>query len=125
MAQGIEVQHSISYVHIQNGFAESLIKRIKLITRPLLQDCNLPTCYWGHAILHVVGLVQLCPTAYHTTFPLQLIRGNQPSISHMRIFGYVVYTSISTQSEPLWALIRNWGSTWNINICPLLNTRNP
>jgi transposase InsO family protein len=31
MALGIEVQHSVSYVHTQNGLVESLIKRIKLI----------------------------------------------------------------------------------------------
>jgi hypothetical protein len=43
MAQGIEVQHYVPYVHTQNGLVESLIKRIKLIVRPLLQDCNLPT----------------------------------------------------------------------------------
>jgi hypothetical protein len=34
MAQGIEVQHSVSYVHTQNDLAESLIKRIKLIEDP-------------------------------------------------------------------------------------------
>jgi transposase InsO family protein len=45
MAQGIEVQHSVLYVHTQNGLAESLFKRIKLIARPLLNNCNLPiTC---------------------------------------------------------------------------------
>ena len=43
MALGIEVQHSVPYVHTQNGLAESLIKRIKLIARSLLQNCNLPT----------------------------------------------------------------------------------
>ena len=43
MDLGIEVQHSVPYVRTQNGLAESLIKRIKLIARPLLQDCNLPT----------------------------------------------------------------------------------
>ena len=45
MALEIEVQHSVPYVHTQNGLAGSLIKRIKLIARPLLQDCNLPTSY--------------------------------------------------------------------------------
>ena len=43
MALGIQVQHSVPYVHTQNGLGESLIKRIKLIARPLLQNCNLPT----------------------------------------------------------------------------------
>jgi hypothetical protein len=70
MAQGIEVHHFVPYVHTQNGLAESLIKRIKLIARPLLQDCNLPTSCWGHIVLHTADLVQLRPTAYHTTSPL-------------------------------------------------------
>jgi hypothetical protein len=70
MAQGIEVQHYIPYVHTQNGLAESLIKRIKLIAKPLLQGCNLPTFCWGHAVLHAADLVQLCSTTYHTTSPL-------------------------------------------------------
>jgi transposase InsO family protein len=59
MAQGIEVQHSVPYVHTQNGLAESLIKRIKLIARPLLHNYNLPITYWGHAILHAADLIQL------------------------------------------------------------------
>jgi hypothetical protein len=67
MAQGIEVQSSVLYVHTQNSLTESLIKRIKLIARPLLQGCNLSTSCWGHTIIHVTDLVQLRPTAYHTT----------------------------------------------------------
>jgi hypothetical protein len=67
MAQGIEIQHSFSYVHTQNGSVEALIKGIKLIARLLLQGCNLPTSCWGHVVLHATDVVQLCPTAYHTT----------------------------------------------------------
>ena len=70
MALGIQVQHSIPYVHTQNGLVESLIKRVKLIARPLLQNCNLPTSCWGHAVLHAADLIQLRPTAYHATSPL-------------------------------------------------------
>jgi hypothetical protein len=95
MAQEIEVQHYAPFVHTQNSLAESLIKRTKLITRPLLQGCNLPTSYWGHAILHAAGLVPLCLTTYHTASPLQLVCGDQPSISHLWKFGCVVYTPIS------------------------------
>jgi hypothetical protein len=64
------VQHSVPYVHIQNGLAESLIKRIKLIARPLLHNCNLSISCWGHTVLHVADLIQLRPTAYHSTSPL-------------------------------------------------------
>jgi hypothetical protein len=59
MAQEIEVQYSVSYVHTQNGLAESLIKRIKLIARPLLHNCNLPITCWGHAVLHATDLIHL------------------------------------------------------------------
>nr|CAD39881.2 OSJNBb0067G11.4 [Oryza sativa Japonica Group]CAE05263.2 OSJNBb0115I09.25 [Oryza sativa Japonica Group] len=38
LAMGIKVEYSVPHVHTQNGLAESLIKRIKLIARPLLQD---------------------------------------------------------------------------------------
>jgi transposase InsO family protein len=59
MAHGIKVQHSVPYVHTQNGLGESLIKIIKLIVRPLLYNCNLLITYWGHAVLHAVDLFQL------------------------------------------------------------------
>jgi hypothetical protein len=95
MALVINVEHFVPYVHTQNGLVESLIKRIKLIARPLLQNCNLPTSCWGHAVLHAADLIQIRPTAYNTVSPLQLVRVNQPSISHMRKFGCVVYIPIS------------------------------
>ena len=80
----------------QNGLAESLIKRIKLIARPLLQNCKLPTYCWGHAVLHAADLIQIRPTAYNTVSPLQLARGNQPSISHLRIRLRCVRTDFTT-----------------------------
>ena len=78
-----------------NGLAEALIKRIKPIARPILQGCNLPMTCWGHAVLHAADLIQLRPTAYHTSSPLQMVRGDPPSISHMRKFGCAVYVPIS------------------------------
>jgi hypothetical protein len=95
MTQGIQVQHSVLYVHTQNGLAESLIKRIKLIVRPLQHNCNLPISCWDYAILHTTDLIQLRPTAYHTTSPLYLVRDNTPNIFHVRKFGCAVYAPIS------------------------------
>jgi hypothetical protein len=82
MSQGIEVQHLVSYMHTQNGSAESLIKRIKLIARPLLHSCN-----QGHAVLYATDLIQLRLTAYHSVSVLCLVRGNAPIISQLRKFG--------------------------------------
>jgi hypothetical protein len=35
---GIKVEHYVPYVYTQNGLADSLIKRIKFIVRPVIQD---------------------------------------------------------------------------------------
>jgi hypothetical protein len=48
MAQGIQVKHSVPCVHTQNSLTESLIKRIKLIARPLLHNYKLPITCWGY-----------------------------------------------------------------------------
>jgi hypothetical protein len=95
MAMEIQVQHFVPYVHTQNGLAESLIKRIKLIARSMLMNYKLPTSCWGHAVLHAAELIQLRPTAYHDNSPLQLVCRNPPSISHLRKFRYAVYVPIS------------------------------
>ena len=42
MSIGIDVQYSIAHVHTQNGLAESFIKRLQLIVRPLLINTKLP-----------------------------------------------------------------------------------
>jgi hypothetical protein len=55
LALGINVEHIVPHLHTQNGLVESLIKRIKLIARPLLQDSRFPTGCWGHAVLHAAA----------------------------------------------------------------------
>jgi hypothetical protein len=73
MAQEIEVQYLVPYVHTQNGLVESLIKRIKLIARPLLNNYNLSLTCCGCAVLYAADLIQLRPTAFHSTSPLYLV----------------------------------------------------
>ena len=43
LAIEIRVEHSVAHVHTQNGLAESLIKRLQLIARPLLMKTKFPT----------------------------------------------------------------------------------
>jgi hypothetical protein len=83
------------YVHTQNGLVESLIKRIKLIARPLLHNCNLSIGCWGHSVLHTTDLIQLRPTTYYSASPLYLVHGNAPIIFHLRKFRCVIYAPIS------------------------------
>ena len=96
---GIEVEYPVPHTHTQNGLAESFIKRLQLIARPLLMRTKLPNTAWGHAILHVASLVRLRPTAYHKYSPLQLVNGQEPNISHLRVFGCAVYVPISPPQQ--------------------------
>jgi hypothetical protein len=94
---------------LKNGLVESLIKRIKLIARPLLQDSRLPTSCWGHAVLHAVALIQYRPSAHHLASPHQLVCGQEPEISHLRKFGYTVYVPISPPQRTTMGLHRKLG----------------
>lgn len=69
MSFGISVEHPVAHVHTQNGLAESLIKRLQLIARPLLMKSKLPIIAWGHAILNVAALIRIRPTSYHNISP--------------------------------------------------------
>jgi hypothetical protein len=95
MSIRIKVQHPVADVHTQNGLAESLIKRLQLIVRPLLMKYNLPSFVWGHTILHAIALIRLRPSASHKFSPLQLVSGREPNLSHLKIFGCAVYVPIS------------------------------
>ena len=94
MSIGINVQYSISHVHTQNGLVEYFIKHLLLIARPLLLNTKLPLSAWGHAIIDATNLIHLHPTTNQDLSPLQLVLGYQPNISHLRVFGCVVYVPL-------------------------------
>ena len=100
MSIGIDVQHPVAHVHSQNGLVESFIKRLQLIARPLLLKTKLPLSAWGHAIIHATNLIRLRPTTNHDLSPLQFVKGYQPNISHLQVFGCAVYVSIATTHRP-------------------------
>ena len=95
MSVGIEVEHPIAHVHTLNGLAEAFIKRFQLIARPLLMRTKLPIYAWGHAILHAAALVRIRPTANHQQSPFQLVLGQIPNLSHLRVFGCTVQVPIA------------------------------
>ena len=70
MSLGIDVQYHVAHVHTQNGLAESFIKRLQLIARPLLLKTKLPLSAWGHAILHAVNFIRFRPTTNQDLSPL-------------------------------------------------------
>nr|GEY93163.1 retrovirus-related Pol polyprotein from transposon TNT 1-94 [Tanacetum cinerariifolium] len=93
------VEYPVARVHKQNGLAESLIKRLQLIARPLLMKSKFPSSAWAHAILHVAALIRLRPSASHKYSLLQLVSRIEPSLSHLKVFGCGVYVPISTPQQ--------------------------
>lgn len=77
MLIGIKVEHPIAHIYTQNGLAESFIKRLLLIARPLLMRTKLPVTAWGYTILHAAVLVCLRSTSYNKYSPLQLAFGQE------------------------------------------------
>ena len=94
MSLGIEIQYPVAHKHTQNGLAESFIKHLQWIARPLLLRTKLPLSAWGHALLHAGNLIRLRPIGDHDFSPLQIVSGSQPNISHLRVFGCAVYVPI-------------------------------
>ncbi|GJZ94421.1 hypothetical protein Tco_0666624 [Tanacetum coccineum] len=56
---------------------------------------KLPVSVWGYAILHEVSLIRMRPSANHVYSPMQLAFGQEPNISHLRIFRCAVYVPIA------------------------------
>lgn len=56
-AMGVVLTCSVPYEHCQNGLAEAFIKKLQLVTRPLLLQSHLPSTVWAHAILHTTALL--------------------------------------------------------------------
>lgn len=90
MVTELNVEHPMAHVHTQNGLAESLIKHLQLIVRPLIIRSKFSTLVWVHAILHVEALILIRPSAYHKYSPLQLAFGREPNI-----FGFTICVPIS------------------------------
>ena len=95
MSIGINIEYPVAHVHTQNGLAESLIKRVQLIARPLLMKTKLPASTWGHVVMHVASLIRIRPTSYHEYSSPQLVLGKQPNISHLQVFGCSVHVPIT------------------------------
>ena len=95
MSLSIDVQYPIARVHTHNGLVEYFIQRLQLIARSLLLKTKLPLFAWGHAIIHAANLIHLHFTTNQDLSQLQLALGYQPNISHLRVFGCVVYVPIA------------------------------
>lgn len=59
IATGFTLTYSVLYEYSQNGLAETIIKKIQFVTRPLLLQANLPSSMWGHTVLHATPYLNI------------------------------------------------------------------
>lgn len=91
-ASGITLEPSVAYAH--NTSAESFVRQIQMIARPMLLRSNLPLSCWGHAVLHAGNLIRYRPSAGNGLSPYELVHGFPPSVDHLKVFGSAVYVPI-------------------------------
>ena len=58
---GIQIRHSVPYVHESNGLAERGWRDVCEVTRALMVTSTLPVRYWGFAMLHAFYLRNMLP----------------------------------------------------------------
>ena len=122
MSTEIIVEQLVAHVHTQNGLAESFIRRLQLIARPLLMRTKLPVSALGYAILHVVVLVRMRLTSYHKFSPLQLAFVQAPNIFHLRIFGCAIYVLIAPPQRTNMGPKENWEYMLDMNRISFYNS---
>ena len=94
VATGISLSYAVPYEHAQNGLAEAFIKKIQIISRPLLLHANLPSSFWSHAVLHAATLLRYRPTMLNEHSPLEILTGRPPDVSHIKVFGCQVWVPV-------------------------------
>ena len=65
---GIDIEHPITHVHIQNDIVKLFIKWLQLIVRKLFIKLKLITFVWEHAILYIASLFRIKLSIYHNFF---------------------------------------------------------
>ena len=94
VATGISLTYAVPYEHAQNRLAKAFIKKIQLMSRPLLLHAKLPSSFWVHAVLHATTLLRYYPTLLNEYSPLELFIGHLPNVSYFQIFGCRVWMPI-------------------------------
>ncbi len=92
--KGIIHQQTIPYSHQQNGKAERHHRTLFDTTRALLLNSKLPTELWAEAVMYASHLHNVVLHKSIQCTPHQLFIGTVPDVSHLRVFGCLVYYKV-------------------------------
>ncbi|KAM2702412.1 hypothetical protein EV2_004130 [Malus domestica] len=90
--KGISHQISCPYTPEQNGLAERKHRHLVETTITLLQNAQLPSHFWSFGCQTANYLINRMPSAtLQNKSPFELLFGDLPAISHLRVFGCTCY----------------------------------
>ena len=87
---GVHRQLTAPYLPQQNGVVERRNQTVVTTARSMMKAKGVPGRFWGEAVHTAVYLLNRSPTKpLDGTTPYEAWYGEQPSVHHLRTFGYV------------------------------------
>jgi hypothetical protein len=99
---GMVVEFTTAYTPEQNGVAERLNRTLITKVRAMLMEAGLPQWLWGEAAYTACYLHNRTPRyypGYHVATPKEMWTGRKPDLSHLRVFGCVVYAHLAPEQR--------------------------
>ncbi|KAJ0445166.1 putative RNA-directed DNA polymerase [Helianthus annuus] len=101
-SKGIIHQTSCSYTPQQNGVVERKHRHLLNLTRSLLFQSGVPLNFWSDCVLTAVYIINRLPSSVLLgKSPYELMFGFRPSLTHLRIFGCLCFSTILNDSDKL------------------------
>ena len=99
---GIKKQLTAPYTPQQNGVVEKKNRTIMGLLRSMLKDKNLPLEIWGEAVSTCVYVLNGSSTkGVKGQTPYEKWNGRKPNVSHLKIFGLVVFVKTTGRLSKL------------------------